>query len=92
MGSLLMHNLSVIVPVYNAEAYLDRCVSSILAQTIPDFELILMDDGSPDLCGEICDTYTKQDPRIRVIHQENRRASAARNASIDWAFANSNSQ
>ena len=84
--------ISVIVPVYDVEAYLNRCVDSILAQTFTDFELILIDDGSPDNCGVICDSYAESDPRIRVIHQANGGLSAARNAGIDWAFANSDSE
>ena len=76
---------SIIVPVYNAEAYLDRCVQSILAQTMADFELILIDDGSPDRCGEMCDTYARQDPRIRVIHQANAGQAIARNRALDIA-------
>lgn len=77
--------ISVIVPVYKVEPYLHQCVDSILAQTFTDFELILVDDGSPDNCGKICDTYAEQDPRVRVIHQENGGLSAARNAGIDAA-------
>lgn len=77
--------ISVIVPVYKVEPYLRRCIDSILAQTYTDFELILVDDGSTDNCGAICDEYAKQDARIRVIHQENGGLSAARNAGIDAA-------
>lgn len=79
------HNplISVIVPVYNAEKYLHRCVGSILAQTYTNLEIILVDDGSPDRCGEICDEYAAKDDRIRVIHQENGGLSAARNAGLD---------
>lgn len=77
--------ISVIVPVYKVEAYLPACVDSILAQTFRDFELILVDDGSPDACGEMCDQYARQDVRIRVIHQENGGLSAARNAGMDIA-------
>ncbi len=80
-----MPTISVIVPVYKVEPYLRQCVDSILAQTYTDFELILVDDGSPDGCGAICDEYAEQDPRVRVIHQENRGLSAARNAGIDAA-------
>lgn len=69
---------SVIVPVYKAEPYLRQCVDSILEQSCPDFELILVDDGSPDGCGAICDQYTGQDERITVIHQENAGPVAAR--------------
>lgn len=74
--------LSVIVPVYNVEKYLSRCIDSILSQTFTDFELILVDDGSPDRCGEICDEYAKKDDRIIVIHQENKGVSAARNRGL----------
>ena len=84
--------ISVIVPVYKVEAYLARCVDSILDQSFSDFELILVDDGSPDSCGALCDAYAKKDARIVVIHQKNGGLSAARNAGIDWAFAHSDSQ
>ena len=77
--------LSVIVPVYKVESYLSRCLDSILNQTFTDFELILVDDGSPDRCGTICDEYAARDPRIRVIHKENGGLSSARNAGIDIA-------
>ena len=87
-----MPQISVIVPVYKVEKYLKRCVDSILSQTFTDFELILVDDGSPDGCPQICDQYAQQDARVYVIHQQNGGLSAARNAGIDWAFANSNSQ
>lgn len=84
--------ISVIVPVYNVEPYLKRCVDSILAQTFSDFDLVLIDDGSPDRCGEICDRYAEKDKRIHVIHQENGGLSVARNAGIDWAFEHSDSE
>lgn len=84
--------ISVIVPVYKVEPYLRRCVDSILNQTFRDFELILIDDGSPDDCPAICDEYAAKDSRVVVIHQKNGGLSAARNAGIDWAFANSDSQ
>lgn len=87
-----MPRISVIVPVYKVEAYLSRCVDSILNQTFRDFELILVDDGSPDACGEICEEYARRDSRIHVIHQENGGLSAARNAGIDWVFENSDSR
>lgn len=87
-----MPQITIIVPVYKVEAYLSRCVDSILAQTFRDFELILVDDGSPDNCGAICDAYAEKDSRIHVIHQPNGGLSAARNAGIDWAFANSDSE
>lgn len=75
--------LSIIVPVYKVETYLQECIDSILAQSYTDFELILVDDGSPDRCGEICDKYADQDSRIRVIHRENGGLSAARNTGIN---------
>lgn len=77
--------ISVIVPVYKVEPYLRECIDSILNQTYRDFELILVDDGSPDNCGAICDEYAANDPRVRVIHQENGGLSAARNAGLDVA-------
>ena len=87
-----MSQISVIVPVYKVEKYLHRCVDSILAQTFTDFELILVDDGSPDNCGAICDEYAQKDSRVVVIHQENGGLSAARNAGIDWSFEHSDSE
>lgn len=84
--------VSVIVPVYKVESYLRKCVDSILNQTFRDFELILVDDGSPDNCGKICDEYAAADGRVKVIHQQNGGLSAARNAGIDWVFANSDSE
>ncbi|MBO0470858.1 glycosyltransferase [Enterococcus sp. DIV0242_7C1] len=80
-----MPEISIIVPVYKVEQYLDKCVKSILAQTFQDFELILVDDGSPDRSGEMCDEYAKADQRITVIHQENGGLSAARNTGIEVA-------
>lgn len=77
--------ISVIVPVYKAEKYLHRCVDSILAQTFTDFEVLLIDDGSPDRSGEICDEYAEKDSRVRVFHKENRGVSSARNLAIDMA-------
>ena len=80
-----MPELSIIVPVYKVEKYLPRCIDSILAQTFGDFELVLIDDGSPDGCGRICDEYARKDKRIVVIHQKNMGVSAARNAGLDIA-------
>lgn len=77
--------ISVIVPVYNVEKYLGKCVDSLLGQTYRELEIILVDDGSPDRCGEICDAYAKKDHRIKVIHKENGGLSDARNAGIKKA-------
>lgn len=74
--------VSVIVPVYKVEQYLDRCVTSLLTQTYSDFELILVDDGSPDRCGAICDSYADRDGRVQVIHQKNKGLSGARNSGV----------
>ena len=81
-----MPQISVIVPIYKVEQYLTACVDSILVQTFTDFELILVDDGSPDNCGAMCDAYAAQDPRVKVIHQQNGGLSAARNAGLDIAI------
>ena len=87
-----MPQISVIVPVYRVEPYLRRCVDSVLRQRFSDFELILVDDGSPDGCPAICDAYASADDRVMVIHQPNGGLSAARNAGLDWVFAHSDSQ
>ena len=80
-----MPKVSVIVPIYNVERYLRRAVDSVLAQTLKDFELFLVDDGSPDGCGAICDEYAAKDSRVRVIHKANGGAPSARNAALDLA-------
>ena len=77
--------ISVIVPVYKAEHYLARCVDTLLAQTFDDFEVILVDDGSPDNSGAICDEYALKDKRVRVIHQPNAGVSMARQKGLDNA-------
>mgnify|MGYP002514942113 CR=1 FL=1 len=77
--------ISVVVPVYKVEKYLDRCVQSLVNQTLKDMEIILVDDGSPDNCGAICDAYAQKDSRIRVIHKENGGLSSARNAALEVA-------
>ena len=80
-----MKKISVIVPVYKTEEYLRKCVESILAQTYTNLEVILVDDGSPDGSGKICDEYAERDERVRVIHKENGGLSSARNAGLDVA-------
>ena len=72
-----MAEISVIVPVYKVEAFLGRCVDSILSQSFSDFELILVDDGSPDNCGKMCEDYAKQDDRIHAEHGNARRCQHA---------------
>lgn len=75
--------ISIIIPVYNVEQYLRNCVESVINQTYTNWEMILVDDGSPDKCGEICDEYAVKDKRIQVIHKENGGLSSARNAGLD---------
>ena len=77
--------ISVIVPVYNVEKYLDKCIQSILGQTYSNIELLLIDDGSTDSSGAICDKYVTQDSRVRVFHKSNEGVSAARNWGLDNA-------
>jgi glycosyltransferase involved in cell wall biosynthesis len=77
--------ISVILPVYNVEAYLDRCLESLVNQTYTALEILLIDDGSQDGSGELCDTWAKRDGRIRVWHRENGGAAAARNSGLDLA-------
>lgn len=86
MKSEIIAKISIIVPVYNVEMYLNKCIESILKQTFKDFELILVNDGSTDSSGIICDEYMKKDQRIKVIHKENGGLSSARNAGIDIAI------
>lgn len=84
--------ISVISPVYNTEKLLPRCLDSILSQSFQDFELILVNDGSKDNSGNICEAYAAKDSRIHVIHQNNSGVSAARNAALDWVMGNSDSK
>lgn len=77
--------ISIIVPIYKVEEYLEKCIESILAQSITNFELILIDDGSPDECGKICDFYESKDNRIKVVHKQNEGLSAARNSGLNIA-------
>lgn len=83
-----MPEVSIIVPVYQGAKYLSRCIDSVLSQTFEDFELILIDDGSTDMGGEICDSYAKADSRVLVFHQENKGISAARNEGIRQSKVN----
>ena len=83
-----MAEVSIIVPVYQVEKYIRQCVDSILAQTFTDFELILVDDGSKDGSGQICDEYAAMDRRVKVIHKENGGLSDARNRGMDQAAGN----
>ena len=77
--------ISVIIPVYRVEKYLRQCVNSVISQTYTNLEIILVDDGSPDGSGKICDEYIIRDKRVRVIHQANQGLSAARNAGLEIA-------
>ena len=77
------YKISVIVPIYKVEKYLNKCIDSIINQTYKNLEIILVDDGSPDDCGKICDEYAKKDSRIKVIHKENSGVSSARNTGLD---------
>lgn len=84
VGIYFMEDLiSVIIPVYKVEKYLERCVKSIINQSYKNIEIILVDDGSPDQCGEICENYAKKDKRIKVLHKENGGLSDARNHGVD---------
>ena len=76
---------SIIVPVYNVEQYLENCINSVLNQSFRNFQLILVDDGSKDSSGEICDRFAQKDRRVKVIHKPNAGVSAARNTGIDIA-------
>ena len=80
-----MPEISIIIPVYNTKDYVERCVRSVTGQSFGDWELILVDDGSTDGSGEICERLSEEDGRIRVIHQENGGPSKARNAALDIA-------
>lgn len=87
-----MSNISVIIPIYNAEKFIDRCIESVLNQTVHDYELVLVDDGSTDNSGKICDQYASLDSRIKVIHKTNGGPGSARNSGIDYAISESESE
>lgn len=80
-----MPKISIIVPIYNVEKYLDRCMQSLLGQTLKDIEIIMVDDGSPDNCPKLCDEYEKTDSRVKVIHKKNGGLGYARNSGLDVA-------
>lgn len=80
-----MPKVSIIVPIYNVERYLDRCVQSLLNQTLKDIEIILVDDGSPDNCPDLCNEYARKDSRIKVIHKKNAGLGFVRNSGLDIA-------
>lgn len=80
-----MYKISVIIPVYKTENYIHRCVDSVLNQTYPNLEILLIDDGSPDHCPKICDEYAKKDGRVKVIHKSNSGVSVTRNAGLENA-------
>ena len=83
-----MPEVSVIIPVYKVEKYIHKCIDSVLNQTFRDIQVILVDDGSPDNCGHICDEYSKADKRVSVVHKENGGLSDARNAGMKYAEGN----
>ena len=82
---MMKPKISIIVPIYNVEKYLEKCISSLLNQTFSDFELILVNDGSPDNCGKICDSFKEKDSRIKVLHLENGGVCRARNKGMELA-------
>ena len=82
---MTLPKISIIVPVFNAEKYIHRCIDSLLAQSFTNFELILVDDGSSDRSGQICDEYAAKDSRVSVFHKKNEGVSSARNLGLDNA-------
>ncbi len=83
-----MPTVSIIIPVYKAEHYLDACMCSVVGQSCTDLEILLVDDGSPDRSPEMCDAWAARDPRVRVLHRKNGGAASARNAGLDAATGN----
>ena len=83
---IVQNKVSIIVPVYKVERELDRCVQSLFKQTYNNLEIILVDDGSPDKCPELCENYAEMDKRVKVIHKENGGLSDARNAGLKQAM------
>ena len=77
--------VSIVVPIYNVESYLERCIQTLLNQTLKDIEIILIDDGSPDHCPQICNEYAQKDSRIKVIHKKNAGLGYARNSGLEIA-------
>lgn len=77
--------VSIVVPIYNVESYLERCIQALLNQTLKDIEIILIDDGSPDHCPQICNEYAQKDSRIKVIHKKNAGLGYARNSGLEIA-------
>lgn len=87
MTAQVKPEISIIVPIYKVELYLKKCVDSILAQTFKDFELILVNDGSPDGCGDICEAYKALDPRVVVIHKQNGGCPMPATMELKWQKA-----
>lgn len=85
MTNIIQPKVSIVIPVYNVERYIDRCIQSVLNQTLQNFEIILVDDGSPDNCPEICDKYANSDSRIKVVHKANAGLGMACNSGIENA-------
>ena len=80
-----MPKVSIIIPIYNVEKYIDKCIESVINQTLDDIEIILIDDESPDNCPQMCDNYTAKDSRIKVIHKKNEGLGFARNSGLNIA-------
>ena len=76
--------VSIVIPIYNVEKYIHKCIESVLGQTYKNLEIILVEDGSPDRCPSICDKYAQEDKRIKVVHKKNGGLSDARNAAVSY--------